>query len=121
MAGTIHDVANVWMPVEDVERAARFYGEVLGLSQIKRDGDWVEFDANGVHIGLNGRERRGAGGNGGPVVTFETEASMEATVEDLQRQGVEFPTGITEHPWGRVVTFKDTEGNDLQLYEPPKG
>jgi len=30
------------------------------------------------------------------------------------------PAGISEHPWGRVATFKDSEGNDVQLYEPPK-
>jgi len=26
---------------------------------------------------------------------------------------------MSEHEWGRVATFKDSEGNDLQLYEPP--
>ena len=26
---------------------------------------------------------------------------------------------ISEHAWGRIATFKDTEGNDLQLYAPP--
>jgi predicted enzyme related to lactoylglutathione lyase len=26
--------------------------------------------------------------------------------------------GISEHPWGRIVTFKDPDGNDLQLYTP---
>jgi predicted enzyme related to lactoylglutathione lyase len=28
--------------------------------------------------------------------------------------------GISEHDWGRVAIFKDSEGNDIQLYEPPK-
>ncbi len=30
-----------------------------------------------------------------------------------------FLAEISEHDWGRVATFKDSEGNDLQLYEPP--
>ena len=47
-------------------------------------------------------------------------ASLEVTVNDLQSQGVEVHAGISEHPWGRVATFKDSEGNDVQLYEPPK-
>jgi hypothetical protein len=34
-------------------------------------------------------------------------------------QGVEVAAEISEHPWGRVTTFKDSEGNDLQLYGPP--
>ncbi len=115
----IQGVAVVWMPVEDIERAKGFYRDTLGLSIQKEDGPWAEVDANGLTIGLNGREPSGAQGEGGPVVTFQTEAGLEETVNDLQSQGVEVPAGISEHPWGRVATFKDTEGNDIQLYEPP--
>ena len=113
-------VAVVWMPVQDIERAKSFYGNTLGLSITKEDGDWAEVDANGLTIGLNGREPAGAQSDGGPVVTFQPEASLEDTVGELQNQGVEVPAGISEHPWGRVATFKDSEGNDVQLYEPPK-
>ena len=113
-------VAVVWMPVQDIERAKSFYGNTLGLSITKEDGDWAEVDANGLTIGLNGREPAGAQADGGPVVTFQPESSLEDTVSELQNQGVEVPAGISEHPWGRVATFKDSEGNDVQLYEPPK-
>lgn len=113
-------VAVVWMPVQDIERAKSFYGNTLGLSITKEDGDWAEVDANGLTIGLNGREPAGAQSDGGPVVTFQPESNLEDTVSELQNQGVEVPAGISEHPWGRVATFKDSEGNDVQLYEPPK-
>lgn len=113
-------VAVVWMPVEDIERAKDFYGNTLGLPVTKEDGDWAEVDANGLTIGLNGREPGGTRADGGPVVTFQPEAGLEETVSDLQNQGVDVPAGISEHPWGRVATFKDSEGNDVQLYEPPK-
>jgi predicted enzyme related to lactoylglutathione lyase len=62
----------------------------------------------------------GAGAEGGPIVTFQPQAGLEKTVDDLQNQGVDVPAGISEHPWGRVATFKDSEGNNVQLYEPPK-
>lgn len=112
-------VANVWMPVEDIDRAVDFYENVLGLPLVKRDGQWAEVDANGVRVGLNGREPAGTRAEGGPVLTFQAESSLEETVEDLKQRGVEFPEGISEHDWGRVTTFRDTEGNNLQLYEPP--
>ena len=48
-------VANVWVPVEDVERALSFYRNTLGFPVIKQDGPWAEIDANGLNIGLNGR------------------------------------------------------------------
>jgi len=108
----------VWVPVEDTDRALDFYQNTLGFSLVKRDGQWAEVDAGGLNIGLNGREPRGAG-SGGIVVTFQPEAGLDATVADLKGRGVEFPAEVSEHDWGRVATFKDSEGNDLQLYEPP--
>ena len=33
--------------------------------------------------------------------------------------GVEFEGDVSEHPWGKIASFKDPDGNDLQLYEPP--
>jgi predicted enzyme related to lactoylglutathione lyase len=55
-----------------------------------------------------------------PVVTFQPKESLEETLDDLKDQGVEIPADISDHPWGRVATFKDSEGNDIQLYEAPK-
>jgi predicted enzyme related to lactoylglutathione lyase len=119
-ADMVKGVANIWMPVQDIERAVDFYEHVLGLPVVKRDGLWAEVDANGVMVGLNGREPEGTEAEGGPVLTFQPESGLEEAVDDLRAQGVQFPAEISEHDWGRVVTFKDTEGNDLQLYEPPK-
>jgi predicted enzyme related to lactoylglutathione lyase len=115
----IQGVAVVWMPVEDLERAKGFYRDTLGLQITNEDGEWAEVDANGLTIGLNGREPSGAGATGGPVVTFQPEGSLDQTVSNLKEQGVVFPAEISEHAWGRVVTFKDSEGNNIQLYEPP--
>jgi predicted enzyme related to lactoylglutathione lyase len=116
----LEGVAVVWMPVQDIERAKGFYRNTLGLEITNEDGDWAEVDANGLTIGLNGREPEGAGAEGGPIVTFQPEAGLETTVDNLKDQGVEVPAGISEHPWGRVTTFKDSEGNNVQLYEPPR-
>ncbi len=116
----INGVANVWMPVEDVERAKGFYRDVLELPVVKEDRNWVEFEADGLRIGLNGREPRGAGSEGGPVLTFQPEQGLDSAISELQSRGVEFPAGISEHDWGRLATFQDPESNDIQLYEPPR-
>ena len=117
----IKGVSIIWMPVQDTDRAVDFYENVLGFPVVKRDGAWAEIDANGLRVGLNGREPEGARSEGGPVLTFQPEGSLEEAVDDLKERGVHFPAEISEHDWGRVATFKDTEGNDLQLYEPPRG
>jgi predicted enzyme related to lactoylglutathione lyase len=115
----LEGVAVVWMPVQNIERAKGFYRNTLGLRITNEDGDWAEVDATGLTIGLNEREPSGAGATGGPVVTFQPEGSIEETISNLKEQGVEVPAEISEHPWGRVATFKDSEGNDLQHYGQP--
>ena len=116
----IQGVSNIWMPVEDMERAVDFYQNKLNLPMVKQDGNWAEFEADGLRIGLNGREPQGARIGGGPVLTFSPDEGLENAVETFSKQGIDFAAGISEHPWGRIATFKDSEGNDLQLYEPPR-
>ena len=115
----LRGIANVWVPVEDIDRALTFYHNTLDFPLIKQDVPWAEIDANGLNNGLNGRGPQGAQAGGGPIITFQPEAGMEAAVRELEGKGVEFPAQKSEHEWGRVATFKDSEGNNLQLYEPP--
>jgi catechol 2,3-dioxygenase-like lactoylglutathione lyase family enzyme len=88
-------VAVVWMPIQDIERAKGFYRDTLGLQITNENGEWAEVDANGLTIGLNGREPSGAGATGGPVVTFQPEGSLEETVSNQKEQDVEVPAEIS--------------------------
>jgi predicted enzyme related to lactoylglutathione lyase len=107
-------VATVWVPVEDMSRAVRFYGQTLGLS-VKSE----ELDADGVTIGLNAREATHKGGTGGAVLTFQPDGDLFNEVARLTEAGVEFVDEVSTHSWGRIASFKDSEGNDLQLFGPP--
>lgn len=91
---------------------------VLGLQVRSRDSDWSEIDAGGMTIGLNGREEASAHSEGGAVISFQPDASIDDEVEELRAKGVDFTGGISDHEWGRVIPFKDTEGNDLQFCAP---
>ncbi|WP_111510090.1 VOC family protein [Mycobacterium kyogaense] len=112
-------VATVWLPVKDMKRALSFYGDTLGLEVKKETDEWSELDANGLMIGLNARESSGADGSGGALLTFQPDGGIEDEVSRLEGEGVSFVGGISDHPWGRIASFKDSEGNDLQVYEPP--
>lgn len=103
---TTKGLANVWVPVQDTDRAVDFYENTLGLPVVKRDGPWAEVDAGQLTIGLNGREPEGAQSGGGPVITFQPEGGLENTISRLQEQGVEFPAGVSEHDWGRIATLE---------------
>jgi predicted enzyme related to lactoylglutathione lyase len=115
----IKGVAAVWLPVTDMQRAVAFYGDTLGLEVTEHDGDWSEVDANGLRIGLNGSQPESPRGDGGALIAFQPDAELDAEVDRLRDAGVEFSDEISEHPWGRIVPFKDPDGNDLQLYAPP--
>lgn len=114
-------VATVWMPVEDMGRALKFYSETLGLTVKSEGEDWSELDANGVTIGLNGRESTHSGSGGGAMLTLQPSVDLYDEVVRLTDAGVEFAGEVAQHSWGRLATFKDTEGNDLQLFEAPAG
>lgn len=112
-------VAAVWVPVTDMDRAVAFYRDTLGLEVSMQQADWSEIDANGLKLGLNAREGASKSADGGAVVTFQPDSSIDDEVQELRGKGVEFAGGISDHEWGRIAPFKDSEGNDLQLYSPP--
>ncbi|WP_067498921.1 VOC family protein [Actinoplanes sp. TFC3] len=113
-------VATVWVPVDDMERAVAFYTETLNLTAKETGGDWSEIDAGNLTIGLNAREGTSAHADGGAVITFTPEGGIDAEVDRLKAAGVSFTGGISDHEWGRIAPFKDSEGNDLQFYSPPQ-
>lgn len=117
----VSGVAAIWVPVEDMDRAVGFYRDTLGLEVIGQQPDWSEVDANGLRIGLNAREQTSSRSEGGAVISFQPEGDIEDEVKRLEGTGVEFVGGISDHEWGSIAAFKDSEGNDLQLYAPPKG
>lgn len=116
-----HGVATVWVPVTDMKRAVAFYRDTLGLEVKSEDTDWSELDAGGLMIGLNGREDASVSSSGGAVISFQPDGSIEDELARLNDHGADIQGEISEHPWGRILPFKDTEGNDLQLYSPPQG
>jgi predicted enzyme related to lactoylglutathione lyase len=116
---TVFGVSAVWLPVTDLDRSVEFYTERLGLERQKHGDSWAEMNANGLRIGLNANGSERPVGEGGAVVAFQSEGGIEQAVEELSGGGVQFAGEITEHPWGRIATFKDPDGNDLQLYEAP--
>ncbi|MET0557188.1 MAG: VOC family protein [Solirubrobacterales bacterium] len=113
----IDGIARVWLPVSQVGAAVAFYRDSLGLEVEEHDGDWAEIRAGDAVIGLNANES--PAGSGGAVIAFSVD-DLDQTVERLRGEGVEFSGEISEHPWGRIAPFKDPDGNDLQVYAPPR-
>lgn len=108
-------IERVWFWVQDMDRALKFYTEVLGLGLVHRHGDeWAELATEPVHLALHGG---GDGHEPGGTVVFEVEDLDEARFA-LELRGVEFEPHAGEvEGIARFVSFTDPDGNRLQLIE----
>ena len=117
-------IMQLLVPVDDVERAAAFYEEVLGLPLLFKYPGNAFFDAHGVRIYL---ARPTEPGYAGPITIYFRVDDVSATFEALVARGA----AVREAPeivhrdesydlWLAFVT--DLDGNNIGLMrEAPKG
>jgi len=117
----LHHVA---VCVTDLERSKRFYGEVLGLTEIERPpftfpGAWYELSDGGqLHLIVHSNPRALRGTRAVDIldghVAFRIQ-DYERAVAHLRAHGVdcfELPQNIT--PWKQLY-FTDPDGNQIEL------
>ena len=117
------------LPATNIERAKKFYGEVLGLKPVETEmpEDAVMFEAgSGTKVYLY---KRGASRADHTALEFHV-TNLEKEMEDLKAKGVVFeeydmPGLKTENSIAKMgnyksAWFKDTEGNILALGEEIK-
>jgi len=117
----------VQLPVQDLDRAVRFYTEVLGFRVAERRDDlqFVHVDCGvpGLQLGLS------AGGDKPPapgsiVLNFDVAGDVDVVRAALEKRGARF-TGPTEIIPGKVrlAPFEDPDGYRLRLAgdDPPRG
>ena len=118
MSVNVSGVDFVTQPTQDYERAAQFYGEVLGLPFRKRWGEMPagEFQAGDTTIALMqmdafGREFRP---NGGPLALQVDD--VEARRAELEEKGVAFLADTIDSGVCHMAVFQDPDGNPLMLH-----
>ena len=126
MAASLGGAALVgFVPTTDMERAERFFGEVLGLELLESSPYVAVYDAAGTKVRVTLVE----GFVPQPFTVLGWEVpGLGAAVAELVERGVRFErfegmdqdeAGIWTAPGGdRVAWFKDPNGNMLSLTEP---
>jgi methylmalonyl-CoA/ethylmalonyl-CoA epimerase len=125
MAADISRIGQIALAVSDVDRAERFYGEMLGLRRLFRFGDLLFFDCAGVRLMLE----KSADPNDvahASVIYFRC-ADIVIAVRELEGRGVAFEAPphliarMDDHDlW--MAFFADPDGHTLALMmEAPKG
>jgi len=116
---TVAGVDFVSVPTRDLERAAEFYGETLGLrrSVYKPERNFAEFETGTVTLSVVDPEKMGIG-------EFRANANHLALhVDDvaesrkaLEARGVRFHGEILDTGVCHMTFFNDPDGNALMLH-----
>jgi predicted enzyme related to lactoylglutathione lyase len=114
----------VSVPVQDMERAKRFYSETLGITSPNLDDAWPEFETGNVSLYLVNPSAIGAEFKPHNSHIALRVPDVAATREALEAKGVEFEGEILDTGVCHMAFFRDSEGNALMLhrrYAPSEG
>ena len=111
----------VRLPVSDLDTAARFYREVLGLTELmlNHEYQWAEFDAGNVTLGLHGGQPPPPPGGGARIALAVDD--VKAAHAELVDAGVRL--GGPPQDWGVCQSLEvfDPDGNAILLHHRADG
>jgi catechol 2,3-dioxygenase-like lactoylglutathione lyase family enzyme len=110
-------LAFVMLAVDDVDRAAAFYRDVLKIPMTGRFGDFAFFDTGEARLALTAELARRDGAASGHECVFGVASVGQAY--DALKEHVEFlnePRAVNDEAW--AVNFRDPDGHLLSLYGP---
>ena len=111
----IREIDNVSIVVNDLKSAIEWYKDVLGLRHkfTEESIQWAEMNSGG-------RSSLALKTKGNPSVCFIV-TDLEEEMKSLRGKGVSF-VDVFELPGGagKVTSFKDPWGNEINFYEPPQ-
>jgi catechol 2,3-dioxygenase len=118
-------IGHTHLKVADLERALRFWHDVLGFEVTQRMGRQAAFlSAGGYHhhIGLNTWES--AGGSPPPpgttglyhvAILYPTRAALAGALRRVLTAGIELD-GASDHGVSEALYLRDPDGNGVELY-----
>ena len=119
------DIGHVHLKVADIERALRFYRDVLGFEVQQRWGDDAAFVSAGGyhhHIGLNTSESlggwpppRGTTGLYHVAIRYPTRTALADALRRVVRAGIALE-GASDHGVSEALYLRDADGNGVELY-----
>jgi predicted enzyme related to lactoylglutathione lyase len=113
---------HVYYWVTDMDRAVRFYQDVLGLRITRRDGsNWAEFDAGPIRLALHGAVEGRPMQPGGATAVFGVD-DLDSARAELEGRGATFDEHLGEvEGFARFASFRDPDGNAVQIIEYAAG
>ena len=100
--------------VSDIERAIRFYSEVLGFKLSSRDFV-ARFHIDGVLFELVPADKTKISGGGNARLCLKVD-DVEATLQELKEKGIATSSAQKE-TGGLLAAFHDPDGNEICLWQ----
>ena len=118
-------IGHVHLKVADLDRALKFYRDVLGFELTQRFGSQAAFISAGGyhhHIGLNTWESaggapppRGTTGLYHLAILYPTRALLAEAVRRVLAAGIELE-GASDHGVSEAIYLRDPDDNGVELY-----
>ena len=118
VVGIVKHIAFTMYPVKDMERARRFYEEVLGLQTtcVAARGKWVEYHLNNGCFAITSMaEDMKPSANSGGSVAFEVD-DVDVVIKKLRAKKIAVKIGPFSTPVCRMAVVLDPEGNALSIH-----
>jgi predicted enzyme related to lactoylglutathione lyase len=108
----------VTLPTHDIEAAASFYGETLGLprSAYRPDRGFAEFETGNLTLGIITPDKMGMAHNISPNPVALHVDDIEAARATLESRGVSFDGDTFDTGVCHMAFFRDPDGNALMLH-----
>lgn len=106
------------VPVQDRERAEKFYGDLLGLERNPAsDERWVEYETGNVTLALVSPESIGREFQPLPFAAIAIRVpDVENAKKRLEEAGVAFSFDTYDSGVCKMAAFTDSEGNGLMIH-----
>ena len=115
----IDGLAGVIVWTDDLHRLSAFYRDTLGLSPHSVRPHFVSFKWGSLRLGLGAHDEvSGRSRDPYRIMINLGVKDIHGRYEELRRRGVEFMRPPEREHWGGwVATFRDPDGNVLQLLQ----
>ena len=113
----VQRIRQVYVVAEEIDAAAAFYADGLGLKLQFRDGDrWVQHGAGDVSFGVASSEESGGAAAGSAVPVFEVD-DLDSQLASATRAGATLVSNRDMDEHGRMATLREPSGALIAFME----